>query len=373
MAYRIAKALDTLRSQVNAAWPNRSKISDGWIGDAAHSSRASDHNPWVKDGSMGVVTALDITHDPAHGVDGGQISETIKVDPRVKYVIYNRRIYNPSVLKAWRAYHGTNPHTKHVHVSVRPEKANYDSTLPWNLEGVIESSGGSPVVIPPAEPVRPLLKKGSKGEAVKDLQRLLGGLAVDGDFGPKTDAAVRAFQKANGLTVDGKVGPYTWGVLEKKTAQPNLAELPLHTSSKGIDHIKSFESLVLKAHQVGGIWHIGWGRSSTSGKPPKITSGMTITKAEADAMFLDDLADFENAVRTAVESALTQGQFDALVSIAFNKGATWFRNSALLKAVNAKDWSRAVLAILAEVPPVGHKFHNGLLRRRKAEAIMFKS
>lgn len=56
----------------------------------------------------------------------------------------------------------------------------------------------------------PLIKKGSKGMAVKWLQQYLGGLTIDGEFGEKTDAKVRAFQKKNGLTVDGEVGPNTW-------------------------------------------------------------------------------------------------------------------------------------------------------------------
>lgn len=63
----------------------------------------------------------------------------------------------------------------------------------------------------------PLIKKGSKGDAIKKLQQLLNAkgykLTVDGDFGSKTEAAVKAFQKANGLEVDGEVGPMTWGAL----------------------------------------------------------------------------------------------------------------------------------------------------------------
>ena len=65
----------------------------------------------------------------------------------------------------------------------------------------------------------PLVKKGSSGDAVKKLQQTLNGkgykLTEDGDFGNKTEAAVKAFQKANGLEVDGEVGPMTWGVLIK--------------------------------------------------------------------------------------------------------------------------------------------------------------
>lgn len=65
-----------------------------------------------------------------------------------------------------------------------------------------------------------VLKKGSKGEAVKALQILLigngfscGSYGADGDFGAATEEAVRKYQKAKGLSVDGIVGPATWGSL----------------------------------------------------------------------------------------------------------------------------------------------------------------
>jgi peptidoglycan hydrolase-like protein with peptidoglycan-binding domain len=67
------------------------------------------------------------------------------------------------------------------------------------------------------------LKKGSKGEQVKALQRMLHTMGynigsnnpIDGDFGPMTDAAVRAYQKKYGLIVDGLVGEQTWTKLLK--------------------------------------------------------------------------------------------------------------------------------------------------------------
>lgn len=58
-----------------------------------------------------------------------------------------------------------------------------------------------------------MLRNGDKGQQVKVLQKLLGGLDVDGIWGPKTDAAVRAYQKKHKLEVDGIVGPKTWGAL----------------------------------------------------------------------------------------------------------------------------------------------------------------
>ena len=60
----------------------------------------------------------------------------------------------------------------------------------------------------------PTVKRGSKGKAVKVLQVILGGLDIDGSFGPLTEESVRKFQKTHGgLTVDGVVGPKTWRAL----------------------------------------------------------------------------------------------------------------------------------------------------------------
>ena len=63
----------------------------------------------------------------------------------------------------------------------------------------------------------PLIRKGDQQHPVKTLQYLLRArgheVTVDGIFGPKTDAAVRAFQQQKGLAVDGIVGPDTWSAL----------------------------------------------------------------------------------------------------------------------------------------------------------------
>lgn len=202
---RIAKSLDVLRSQINAAAPNRSKASDGWIGDKKHAASKSEHNP----NAAGVVRALDITHDPRNGVDAGKLADTIRRsrDSRVLYVISNGRIANSG--QPWRKYTGSNPHDKHFHVSVAAGATLYDSAKPWALgEGAI----AKPDLTEPPVIERPFLVRGSRGDAVAHLQRLLK-ITDDGEFGPKTEAAVKAFQKAKKLTVDGKVGPQTWGAL----------------------------------------------------------------------------------------------------------------------------------------------------------------
>jgi len=138
--WRVARSLLALRDQVNRAAPNRDKESDGTIGDAAHQSRSSDHNPWVTDGGVGVVTGMDITHDPTNDCDAGQLAERLREsrDHRIKYLIWNRRIANHAAIDGaapweWRPYTGTNPHDHHMHVSVKPEKTEYDSTQPWSI------------------------------------------------------------------------------------------------------------------------------------------------------------------------------------------------------------------------------------------------
>ncbi|MFH6994571.1 hypothetical protein [Flavobacterium sp. FlaQc-48] len=139
---RIAKSLAQLRSQVNAMAPNRSKLSDGWFGDAAHQETESDHNPWVWDAetNKGVVTAFDITHDVKNKCDCSVLAQWFEKnkDPRIKYVIWNKKkMYSTpvggSAAWTWRAYNGTNPHDKHIHVSVNCDKTSYDSISNWTL------------------------------------------------------------------------------------------------------------------------------------------------------------------------------------------------------------------------------------------------
>jgi hypothetical protein len=211
---RIARSLDTLRTQVNAVAPGRSKSSDGWIGDAAHAASKSDHNA----DSGGVVRALDITHDPKNGFDSWAFAEMLrqKRDSRIKYVISNGRAYvgnhgtwNGKNVGAWAwfKYTGSNSHAHHVHISVLGKTASGDpgdDPRSWDIAGPWKAEDTKPAPV-----VKPLLRRGSPFTAdVTALQRKLG-LTVDGVFGPKTEAAVKEFQKKNGLTADGLVGPYT--------------------------------------------------------------------------------------------------------------------------------------------------------------------
>jgi hypothetical protein len=133
MQWRVAKSLLQLKKQVDQAFPDRSKDSDGSIGDGNHQSRSSDHTPWV-DGN--VVTAIDITHDPENGCDSYRMAEELKAsrDRRIKYIISDRKICSSEVSPwNWRPYRGANPHDHHVHISVHPNRDFYDDTSPWKL------------------------------------------------------------------------------------------------------------------------------------------------------------------------------------------------------------------------------------------------
>ena len=68
-----------------------------------------------------------------------------------------------------------------------------------------------------------LLKKGSRGEEVKELQKALGE-GADGIFGSGTEAAVKKFQKENGLDVDGMVGNKTWEAIGIDSSSSSVAE-----------------------------------------------------------------------------------------------------------------------------------------------------
>lgn len=205
-----------MRSQVNQHAPGRKKTADGWIGDSKHAASTSDHNPWVKLGSVGIVTALDITHDPASGVDTYKMADHMRTkrDARIKYVISNRRIFSSTGSPwTWRTYTGSSPHTGHIHISVNSVAKHFDNRDSWDL-GLVAAAQPSLPVEDERPTTRTILRRGSKGADVRYLQSILL-VTVDGSFGPITEAAVRDFQKRNKLTVDGIVGPKTWTALDK--------------------------------------------------------------------------------------------------------------------------------------------------------------
>lgn len=143
--WRTAESLRQLVKQVDAMAPNRNRLMDGTIGDEIHQKTDSDHNPWVWDESTkkGVVTALDITHDPKHKCDCGAIARSLQKakDARIKYIIWNGQIMSSYAIDGkdaweWRRYGGKNAHDKHIHISVNCGKEHYDHSGNWDVIAV---------------------------------------------------------------------------------------------------------------------------------------------------------------------------------------------------------------------------------------------
>lgn len=208
MAWRTAHAIDELRNEVNRRWPNRSKVSDGTIGDAAHASRTSDHNPWIKVNGVGVVRAIDIT---ANGIDPDAYAEHLRAlgkagDPRLTgggYVIWNKRIASEKQGWAWRRYTGANGHTKHIHLSLSTKPAGFDSRASWGILNLGRPKPPPPAPVDPnkgrpyrgfAAPTtdRAIYNAGGRNDQVAELE-ILFGLPVTGKYptdGPLSDAVV---------------------------------------------------------------------------------------------------------------------------------------------------------------------------------------
>ena len=122
MKPRLSKSAIQLREQIDDAFPDRDRTSDGWIGDTRHAARKSDHNP---DG-QGWVRAIDIDRD----LNGKgrkpdlmpDLADQIRIaaksgDKRIAYVIFDGKIASPRKAWRWRTYDGINKHNHHAHIS----------------------------------------------------------------------------------------------------------------------------------------------------------------------------------------------------------------------------------------------------------------
>jgi hypothetical protein len=116
----LCKAGQQLREQIDDSFPDRDRKSDGWIGDAAHANRKSDHNP---DSSNGIVRAIDVDKDlDSRAASGAYLADQIRLcakagDKRISYVIFAGKIASAKSFWRFRTYSGINRHDKHIHIS----------------------------------------------------------------------------------------------------------------------------------------------------------------------------------------------------------------------------------------------------------------
>ncbi|HFY9976724.1 TPA: lysozyme [Serratia marcescens] len=146
----------------------------------------------------------------------------------------------------------------------------------------------------------------------------------------------------------------------------------MNISKSGIELIKRFEGLRLKAYlDSAGVWTIGYGWTQpVDGK--KVGPGIQIDQATADRLLKCGVVQFEQGVNQLVKVRITQGQFDALVSFAYNLGLRSLSTSTLLQKLNDGDKEGAADQFGRWVN-AGGKHLDGLVARRAAEREMFLS
>ncbi|HEJ9065573.1 TPA: lysozyme [Serratia marcescens] len=146
----------------------------------------------------------------------------------------------------------------------------------------------------------------------------------------------------------------------------------MQISKSGIELIKRFEGLRLKAYQDSvGVWTIGYGWTQpVDGK--KVDPGMQIVQATADRLLKCGVVQYEQGVNLLVKVKITQSQFDALVSFAYNLGLRSLSTSTLLKKLNAGD-KQGAADEFGKWVNAGGKRLDGLVVRRAAERELFLS
>lgn len=145
-------------------------------------------------------------------------------------------------------------------------------------------------------------------------------------------------------------------------------------SQKGLDLIKRFEGLELKPYKCpAGIPTIGYGNTYyPSGSKVKLTDP-AITKEKAEELLKFLLGSYEKSVNSFCRDDISQNQFDALVSFAYNCGVNSLKSSTLLKKVNANPNDPTIKAEFLKWNKASGRVLAGLTKRRQAEADLYFS
>ena len=138
-----------------------------------------------------------------------------------------------------------------------------------------------------------------------------------------------------------------------------------------IDLIKEFEGFRSEAYRdSAGVWTIGYGTTDRAGVGIAPRPGQTITKEEAEWYLHRAVDKFAAEIRPAIKRPMTQNEFGAFVSLAYNIGPGAFKKSSALRHFNAGDKEKAANSILLWNKAGGKKLA-GLVRRREAERKLF--
>ncbi len=197
---------------------------------------------------------------------------------------------------------------------------------------------------------------------------VLGACATTGDGDVAAEAGVETEVEAEAVVADAVTVvegvPVTCAGNGLGLVEPPFGELATIAAVK--DLIKDYEQLSLEAYEgPGGKLLIGYGHTSAD-----VTPGMTITEAEAEALFAADLQEREDVVKASVTAPMTRNEFSAFVDFTFNLGEGNFRRSTLLRKFNAGDREGAA----EEFPrwnKIGGQPNSGLTARRAIERAIY--
>lgn len=151
----------------------------------------------------------------------------------------------------------------------------------------------------------------------------------------------------------------------------------MKTSEKGLDIIKQFEGF--KDHVYicpAGKQTIGYGHVIDRKLIALAKVSPRMTREKAEQLLKNDVKEAENAINSSVKVNISQGQFDALVSLIYNWGAYNFKISNGLRKLNAGDYKGAAIEFFSKergVVSIKKEFSLGLYRRRQAELALWES
>lgn len=176
-------------------------------------------------------------------------------------------------------------------------------------------------------------------------------------------------------TIDGEAGGWLAGADGFLDVAFNAAGaiMPgnMAVSYAGLNHLKTVEGYRATVYNdIAGYPTIGYGHKLTAAE--RLAGLSRVTEAEAARLLASDLATAEAGVNRLVSVPLTQGQFDALVSFAYNVGVGAFSRSTMLRRLNAGDYSGAA-AQFGRWIMAGGKPSAGLQNRRAGELALFNS